>query len=235
MKRLITALSAFAALTGAASALAVGTIPVAVYNFDNATDIASFQKLAGGGKCMTKVRTAGALGVNIDDASPSCVFRTSVIADSDDLSPRFQIQASASFDPRVTTKLRNKLYLSVVSRASATGAYELRIVPMKQRWMMIRDRDGAAGPEVLKSGKIKKIKPKPNKPVPLLLQTFESGTGVGIVAQVNGRTVYVATDFEANPPRGRYNGVAVGSKTGASGDGMLGTFDDITVSIPRNF
>ena len=85
------------------------------------------------------------------------------------------------------------------------------------------------------SGTTKQIKPVAGKPVPLFLQTLESGSGVSIVAQVNGHNVFVGQDNQPNPPRGRDNGVAVGNKTGASALGMLGTFDDITVSVPRNF
>jgi hypothetical protein len=234
-KTLIAAITACSLFAGVASALAAGTIPVAVYNFENPNDINSFQKLSGGGKCTKALRGSGALGVNVGDASPACAFRTSVIADSDDTSPSFQIQASVGYEKKTPVKQQRKLYLSVFSRASASGSYELRIVPSKQKWYVLRDRDGAAPPQNLKSGTFKKIKAAPGKLNTLVLQTFEVAGGVSILGQINGRNVYVATDTEANPPHGRYNGIGVGNKTGASALGMLGSFDNVTVSIPRNF
>jgi hypothetical protein len=234
-KTLIAAITACSLFAGVVSAFAAGTIPVAIYNFDNPNDINSFQKLAGGGKCTKVLRAGGTLGLNVGDASPACTFRTSVIADSGDVSPSFQIQANVGYEKKTPTKLQAKLYLSVFSRASASGSYELRIVPSKQKWYVLRDRDGAAPPQNLGSGTFKKIKPGPGKVNTLVLQTFEVAGGVSILGQINGRNVYVATDLEASPPRGRYNGIGVGSKTGASALGMLGTFDGITVSIPRNF
>jgi hypothetical protein len=234
-KTLIAAITACSLFAGVASALAAGTIPVAIYNFDNPNDINSFQKLSGGAKCTKKLTGGGAMGISVGDTSPACTFRTSVIADSDDLSPSFQIQASVSYDKKTPATAQRKLYLSVFSRASTTGSYELRIVPSKQKWYVLRDRDGAQAPQNLGSGTFKKIKAAPGKANTLVLQTFEVAGGVSILGQINGRNVYVATDTEASPPHGRFNGVGVGSKTGASALGMLGTFDGVTVSIPRNF
>jgi hypothetical protein len=234
-KRLLTTLTAFALLAGAGTAFGAGLIPVAIYNFDNPSDITSFQRLTGGSKCVTKLRPQAALGINVGDTSPACVYRSSVIADSDDTSPSFAIQAVGSVEKKTSKKLQRKVYLSLQTRLSATGRYELRIVPAKQKWSVLRDPEGPVGARVLASGTSKQIRPKPGKPTPMFLQTLAAGAGVGIVAQINGRNVFVAQDDEANPPRGRYNGLATGSKTGASALGMLGTFDNITVSIPRNF
>jgi hypothetical protein len=235
-KKLTATLCALAVFATAGTALAIVTYPVAIFNFTNPNDINSFQKVAGGSKCVKKLRAQVALGINVGDTSPTCAFRTSVIADSQDTSPSQQISATVSWEKKTPVKQQRKLYLSVLTRASATGHYELRIVPVKQKWALIRDPDGAAPATTMASGTLKKIKPGATKPNTLLLQTFAgTGTSVSVFAQIDGVTVLNSVDTGSSPPAGRFNEVAVGSKTGASALDMLGSFDDITISVPSPF
>lgn len=235
-KKLISTLCALGVLASAGTAQAVVTYPVAIFDFTNPNDINSFQKVAGGGKCVKKLRPQVALGINVGDTSPTCAFRTSVIADSQDTSPSQQIQSTVSWEKKTPRNQQRKLYLSVLTRASATGHYELRIVPVKQKWALIRDPDGAAPATTMASGTLKRIKPGATKPNTLLLQTFAgTGTAVSVYAQINGIVVLNSVDTGATPPAGRYNEIAVGSKTGASALGMLGTFDDVTIQVPSPF
>lgn len=235
-KKLTATLCAVAILATAGTALAVVTYPVAIFNFTNPNDLNSFQKVGGGGKCVKKLRPQVALGINVGDASPVCAFRTSVIADSQDTSPSQQISSTVSWEKKTPRNMQRKLFLSVLTRASSSGHYELRIVPVKQRWALIRDPDGPAPATTLASGTLKKIKPGATKPNSLLLQTFAgSGTSVSLFAQINGVTIINSVDTGPTPPAGRFNEIAVGSKTGAAAMGMLGSFDDVTVSVPSPF
>lgn len=237
MRTKLTALLTTAAvLATAATAFAAGVIPVAIFTFENPNDINSFQKTAGGAKCLKKIRPQAALGINIGDASPVCSFRTSVIADSGDLSPSQEIQTSATWEKKTPKNLQAKLFVGVQTRANATGHYELRVVPVKKRWILLRDPNGAAPATTLAAGLLKSIKPGATKPTNLLLRTFAGPTGgVAVTAVVNGAQVFNASDLAPDPPSGRFNGISVGSKTGATGLGMRGTFDDITVRVPSPF
>lgn len=236
MRRNLTAIiCALGVLATAGTALAI-TYPVAIFNFTNPNDVNSFQKVTGTNKCLKKLRSQMALGINVGDASPVCAFRTSVIADSQDTSPSQEIQATVTWEKKTTLKQQRKLFLGVLTRASATGHYELRIVPVKRRWALIRDPDGSPPPATMASGTLRSIKPGATKTNLLLLRSFAgTGTSVTLLAQINGVSVFNSTDTEASPPRGRFNEVAVGNKTGAAAAGMLGTFDDITVRVPSPF
>lgn len=235
-KKLTATIAGIAVLAMAATALAVGTIPVAIFAFTDPGDANSFQKTAGGAKCVKKVRPQAALGINVGDASPVCVFRTSVVADSGNTAPSQEIQATVSYEKKTSVKVRKKLFLSVLTRINATGHYELRIVPTKQRWTVIRDPDGPAPAANLASGILKSIKPGATKPNSLLLRSFDGSGGAStVLAQVNGLTVYNASDVAPSQPTGKFNGIAVGNKTGAAATGMKGSFDNITVRVPSPF
>ncbi len=234
--KLTTLLSTLAVLAVAGTAYAAGSIPVAIFAFADANDINSFQQVAGGSKCVKKVRPAGAMGINVGDSSPACAFRTSVIADSGDVSPSQEISAAASFEAKTPVKAQRKLYLSVLTRANGTGHYELRIIPAKQRWMLMRDPEGSAPAAVLASGILKTIKPKAVKANRLLLRTFSgAGGAIAVTAAINGAQVYNSSDVAPAPPIGKFNEVAVGNKAGTSALGMQGTFDDVTVSVPSPY
>jgi hypothetical protein len=259
--KLTAALCALAVMTTAG--LASASIPVAVFPFTNQSDLSSIIKIIGG-KCVPNV-TGGYMVAKVPDASPECAFRTSVISDSSDTAPTQDIQAAAGYTPKTPTTARAKLYVSVLARLSATGRYELRIVPTKQRWSLIRDPDGPDPPVVLKSGTGKFIKPgaggaakptepaKPTKPSTpsksaaaaatpkatkspaaniLHLQVSGTPDSATIVATINGTSVFSGPDPNAGAPVGRFNGIAVGNKTGKAGTGMIGAFDNVTIRVP---
>jgi hypothetical protein len=233
--RLTFAICALAVLATAAVAHAAGPVPVAIFSFTDPGEANSFTKVAGG-KCAKKIRPAIALGINVKDTSPVCAFRTSVVAASDDTSPSQELQASVSYEQKTPPKLAKKLYLSVLTRASGTGHYELRLVPVKKRWLLIRDPEGTAPAAILASGTLNSIKPKPTKPNSILLRTFAGlGGAIAVTAQVNGLNVYNASDVAPSPPSGKFNEIALGNKAGASAMGMMGTFDNVTVRVPNPF
>lgn len=258
--KLTAALCALAVLSTAG--LASASIPVAVFPFTNQSDLSSIIKVVGG-KCTPNV-TGGYMVVKVQDASPECAFRTSVVADSSDTAPTQDIQASAGYTPKTLTTARAKLYVSVLARLSATGRYELRVVPAKQRWSLIRDPDGVPPPVVLKTGVGKFIKPgaagvaapKPTKPTTptksasaaatatpkatkspaaniLRLRVSGSAEQAIIVATINGTAVFSGPDPNASAPVGRFNGIAVGNKTGKAATGMIGAFDNVTIRVPN--
>ncbi len=68
--KLTATLTTVAALACAATVLAAGSIPVAIFTFENPNDINSFQKTAGGTKCLKKLRPQAALGINVGEHEP---------------------------------------------------------------------------------------------------------------------------------------------------------------------
>lgn len=228
-------LLAVIAVLGTASAASAALVTIAIFPFNDATELASFTKVDGTA-CAKKLRAKKALGINLGEGATRCVFRTSVVADSSDSSPSQDLQASAGYEAKTPKNLRAKLYVSVLVRASATSGYELRVSPAKQRWMVIRDPEGPAPAATLQAGVLKAIKPGPAKLAKLRLRATATGDSVALIASINGATVYSGTEsIAAGAPAGKFMEIGIGNKTGAAGTGMLGTFDDITVRIPGPF
>jgi hypothetical protein len=230
MKRKLTAAICALTVLGMAGVVYANEVAVAVYPFTNPGDAALFIKVKGG-KCSRKP-ISGILSIKLGSDSNECAYRSSVIADSADTSPSIDLTANATYSAKTPANLKNKLYTGILTRASANEHYELRVVPAKQRWILLRDPAGPATESVLQSGAAKFIKVNPAKPNALRLRTFAIAGGVSVIAQVNGKTVYSAVDSSPNPPAGKFNELAVGSKSGSNGSGMVGLFDDVSIRIP---
>jgi hypothetical protein len=231
--KLTLALCAMAVLGGTVSAAYAAEIPVAIYPFTDPGDAAKFFKVKGT-KCSRKP-LAGAMNIKLGADTAECAYRSSVIADSTDTSPSVDVSANATYSAKTPTTLKNKLYVGVLTRASANEHYELRVIPAKQRWIVFRDPAGSGGETALKSGAAKFIKVNPAKPNALRLRTFAISGGVSVIAQINNQTIYSAIDSAPQPPAGRYNELSVGSKTGAAAAGMVGVFDDVSIRVPSPF
>jgi hypothetical protein len=231
--KLTLALCAVAVLGGTVAAARAAEVPVAIYTIADPGDAAKFFKVKGT-KCSRKA-VGGAMNIKLGTGTAECAYRSSVIADSTDNSPNIDISANATYSAKTPSTLKNKLFVGVLTRASANEHYELRVIPAKQRWIVLRDPAGAGAEAVLKSGPAKFIKVNPAKPNALRLRTFVTAGGISVIAQVNGQTVYSAVDGASQPPAGRYNELAVGSKTGAAASGMVGVFDDVAIRVPSPF
>lgn len=150
-------------LLAAAGLARAGVIPVLQATFDSPADQNSFIKVSGT-KCTTKLRplgNGGALGINVGAGTGPCAYRTSVVSSSDDTNPQQDIESAVGYEAKTPKNLLAKLALSVRVRGSTTGFYELRIIPTKQVWQVIRDPEGAGAPAVMKAGTAKFIRPGP--------------------------------------------------------------------------
>jgi hypothetical protein len=230
--KLTLALSSLAVI-GTVGAAYAAEIPVAIYPFSDPGDAAKFFKVKGG-KCSRKP-VGGALNIKAGTDTSECAYRSSVIADSTDNSPSIDLTANATYSAKTPGTLKNKLYVAVLTRASANEHYELRVIPAKQRWILFRDPAGAGGEAQMKSGAAKFIKVNPAKPNALRLRTFAAGASVSVIATINGQTVFSQIDALPQAPAGRYNELAVGNKTGSSASGMVGVFDDVSLRVPSPF
>lgn len=235
MRTKLTALiAACAALTAAAVTLAA-PIPVAQYTFATQGDVTAFQKAVATSKCKKKWRDMMALGVILGPATNSCVMRTSVVADSSDLAPDQIISAVVALGPGGTPKLQKKAYQGVAVRESETAGYELRVLPMAQKWQVFRDPKGPGESALLAAGSGKFIKTG-RKPNSIALKAFDfGGTQTNLIASINGRSVVSQTDSGMDQPDGRRNAVTAGVKGTGAGTGIVGVFDDVTVQVPNPF
>lgn len=218
---------------GVAAAAHAGPVVVALYTFENPADASAFVK-GSGAKC-TKKTGKGNMPITVGPGTNSCVFRSSVVADSSDLAPDQEVSAVGSMGARTPRKLQKKAYVAVQVRASENASWELRVRPITRSWQVFRDPKGAAGPALFRSGKGKFIRTG-SKPNALLLRAFDHGTpNTQLLATVNDKAVVRVTDAAADQPDGRRNGVAAGAKGAAAGTGIVGIFDDVAIKVPNPF
>ena len=228
--KLTAAIAALACACTAAVAQA-GPVPIAVYSFQSGGDVAAFQKQVGKA-CQRKWHQQRAMSVAVGAGTTECVFDTSVVGDSTDPRSDLQMTASASLAGGGDGKLRNRAFVGIAVRSSATSGYELRVFPTAGKWQVFRDPAGAAPAALVRAGQSKAITAK--KPSALLLRAFDFNTPTStIVARVGKQTLHTFTDAEADSPDGRRSAVFVGVKGKGSANGLTGIFDNVAIGVPN--
>jgi hypothetical protein len=231
-KTKLTALIVACAALAAGAVAHAAPIPVAVYQFSTQDDVNAFQKVFGD-KCKRKWANNQAMSITVREGN-SCMYRTSVVADSSDLYADQGMVATATVGGG-TKKQVFKSFVGVGVRRSETAGYVLRVIPNKHKWQYFRDPKGAAGPKLEASGKGKYVKVG-SKPNVIALRAFaRGGTTSSVVGTINGRGVVSATDSGADQPDGRQTVVTTGAKGSGSGAGIMGVFDDVAVQVPNPF
>jgi hypothetical protein len=230
--KLTASLVACVALTTGAAAHAA-PIPVANYTFQAMDDVSAFQRVLGE-KCKRKWAGNQALGIGVGRDTNSCMFRSSVVADSSSTYADQGMVATASVSGG-DAKLQKKSFVGIVVRRSDSAGYILRVLPGSQKWQYLRDPKGPAEPRLEASGAGKFIKGK-NKPNTLSIRAFaHGGTSTSLMASVNGRGVVSTTDSAADQPDGRQTAVVTGAKGSGAATGITGVFDDVIVQVPNPF
>jgi hypothetical protein len=233
MRTKLTALIVACAALGAGAIAHAAPIPVAVYTFQSQDDVNAFQKVFGE-KCKRKLAGGQVMSIAVGPDTNSCVYRTSVVADSSDQYADQGMVATTTAGGG-TKKLAAKSFVGVGVRRSDNAGYVFRVLPNKHKWQYFRDPKGTAGPklEAAGSGKFVKLGSKPNV---IGLRAFSrGGTTTSLVATVNGRAVVSTTDSGADQPDGRQTVVTAGAKGSGAATGISGFFDNVTVQVPNPF
>lgn len=237
-----------AALTLAAAA-AAAPIPVAFYTFETTADTDAFSK-GFGAKCKKKLvmgtpaaddggkkkaGTTGQMGVTVGPGTNHCSYRSSVVGDASDVAPDTDIVGTGTVGRNAPAALKGKAFIGVGVRVSEEAGWELRVIPEKQTWQLLRNPAGSAGATIARAGKGKFIKLL-GKPNSLQLRAFDFGsTDTQLIATVNGKSVVTLTDSAADQPDGRRNIVVAGVKGTAAGAGVTGLFDDVAIRVPNPY
>jgi hypothetical protein len=232
MRTKLTALIVACAALAAGAAAHAAPIPVAVYTFQGQDDVSAFQKVFGD-KCKRKWAGNQVMSIMVREGN-SCVYRSSVVADSSDQYADQGMLATTTVGGG-SKKLQSKSFVGVGVRRSDNAGYVLRVLPNKHKWQYFRDPKGAAGPklEAAGSGKFIKVGSKPNT---VAIRAFSrGGTTTSVVATVNSHGVVSATDSGPDQPDGRQTVVTSGAKGSGSGAGITGFFDNVTVQVPNPF
>lgn len=236
MRTKITALTVLAASLAVVGVAKAAPVPIGAYLFENRADVDAFQKTRGA-KCTKKWYRNAAISITVGPGTNSCAFRTNVVADSSDTSPDQQLSADTALPKSVPVKLQKKAYVGVAVRASENAGYELRVRSVARRWQFFRDPKGAGtGPTLVASGTGKFIRTKLGKGNNLSLRAFDyGGANTQLIAAVNGKRVYAATDSGASQPDGRQSTLTAGVKGTGAGTGVSGIFDNVYVRVPNPF
>jgi hypothetical protein len=233
MRTKLTALIVACMALAAGAAAHAAPIPVATYTFQSRDDVAAFQKVFGQ-NCKRKWAGNQAMSIAIGNDTNSCVYRSSVVADSTDQAADQGMVATTTVGGG-TKKLQSKAFVGLGVRRSDTAGYVLRILPNAHKWQYLRDPKGSAGLrlEASGSGKFVKLGSKPNV---IAIRAFSrGGTTTSVVASVNGHGVVSTTDSGADQPDGRQTVVTAGAKGSGAATGITGVFDNVTVQVPNPF
>jgi hypothetical protein len=234
MRKKLTATLLVGALGAVAAISEAAPIPVAQYTFTTQDDVLAFQKVDGQA-CKRKWQGNQAMGITVGEATNSCTFRTSVVADSSEQLPDQGISATTSVGGRISGKLAKKGFVGVGARHSTTAGYLFRVLPNAHKWQLFRDPKGSGGPALMQGGKGKFIRVG-NKNNLIALRAFSrGGPTTSLTAFVNRQNVVNLTDSGTDQPDGRYTVVSTGAKGQGAGTGILGVFDDVTVQVPNPF
>jgi hypothetical protein len=228
----LTALIVTCAALAAGAAAHAAPIPVATYTFQGQDDVNAFQKVFGV-KCKRKWAGNQAMSIAVREGS-SCLYRSSVVADSSDLYADQGMVATTTVTGG-TRKSASKSFVGVGVRHSDTAGYVLRVLPNKHKWQYLRDPKGPAGLKLESSGSGKFIKLGAKANVIGIRAFSRGGTSTSIVATVNGRSVVSTSDSAADQPDGRQTVVMSGVKGSGSAAGVTGIFDNVTVQVPNPF
>ncbi len=233
MRTKLTALILACAALATAAIAQAAPIPVAVYAFATQDDVNAFQKVFGA-KCSKKWSGNQALGILVGAGTTNCILRSSVVADSSDVTPDQQIAATATLASGGSAKQQRKAFVGVGVRQSEEAGYFLRVLPFARKWQVLRDPKGAAGPTPMAAGTGKFIR-MGKKANSIQLQAFDRGTTTtALVAVVNGRPVLSTNDGATDQPDGRRTVLTDGVKAG-EGAGVSGVFDDVAIRVPNPF
>lgn len=235
MRTKLTALLIACAAIGAGAVASVQAAPisVAVYAFSTQDDVFAFHKVFGSA-CKRKWQGNQMLAIGVGAKTNSCIFRSSVVADSSDSRPDQGMIATTGVTGG-TPKLKKKAFAGVGVRQSDNAGYFLRVLPNQRKWQYLRDPEGAGGLklEASGSGKFVKMGAKPNV---ISIRAFSfGGTTTSIVAVVGGRTVVNTSDAAADQPTGRRTVVLAGAKGSGAATGITGLFDNVNVQVPNPF
>jgi hypothetical protein len=233
MRTKLTALLVTVAALAAGAVAHAAPIPVATYTFQSQDDVNAFQKVFGS-SCKRKWAGNQALGIGVGNNTNSCIYRSSVVADSSDQYADQGMVGTATVGGG-TPKLQKKSFVGVGVRQSNSAGYVLRVLPNAHKWQYFRDPKGAASPKLVASGsgKFVKIGSKPNV---IAIRAFSyGGNTTSVVGSVNGTGVVSTTDSGADQPDGRQTVVTAGAKGSGAGTGITGVFDNVTVQVPNPF
>ncbi len=232
--KLTAMLVACAALAaGVTASVQAAPISVAVYAFSTQDDVNAFHKVFGAA-CKRKWQGNQMLAIGVGENTNSCIFRSSVVADSSDAKPDHGMVATTGVMGG-TKKLSQKAFAGVGVRQSENAGYFLRVLPNKGNWQYLRDPEGAAGAQIAASGSGKFVKAGA-KPNTIAIRAFSfGGPTTSIVASVNGRTVVNTTDSAGDQPSGRRTVVLAGAKGTGPATGIRGLFDNVNVQVPNPF
>ncbi len=234
MRLKLTLMAACATALAVAGVAMAGPVTLALYHFSSSADVAAFPKVKGA-KCQKKLRHGDTMGVIVGQGTNACGFRSSVVGDSSSGGTSLEMAASTNLTGSTPAKLRKKVYIGVAVRQSDNEGYELRVLPVNQKWQVFRDAKGSGGSTLFASGPCKCIRAAGGKRNDLVLRAFNEGSAVRLRAVINGKVKLNAKDTAGNQPAGRRTVLVLGAKGNASAKGAVGAFDDVAIRVPNPF
>jgi hypothetical protein len=219
-----------AALSVAATAGAVRGF--AIYANDMSTGEKKAQIRPSSGRNCKRGGSPEALKVEIGRRTRECIFRTPVIGRD------VEIVTTARLLSGTPREIRRRMFLSVnVRHDEGMGRYQLRVFPRQRKYQLLKVVPGE-DIRFLAVGKgISAIKGI-NMANKLRLRAFnlvdtQDRDDCRLLAYVNGKRLAVVLDKRSGSLQGREASFSVGARRIARD--AVGSFDNVTIRIPRPF
>jgi hypothetical protein len=225
--RSIAASLAVVALALAASASAA---MIGIYRNGMETTAQRAQLVGLAGGSCTRGGSSGALRIAIGKRTGACSYRTPV------LGRNLEISATERLLSGTPPALQRKAYLALELRAGGGAKYQLLTFPLQRKVQLVRV--SGEGSEYLAIAKDVKTVMGVNKANSLRLRAINVTSGpergqAQLVGYVGGAAVVEATDEGAGDLSGLASAVSIGAVK--SGNGVIGSVDDVVVRVPSPF
>ncbi len=228
-KRFSTVLAA-ALAAALISSLPAGAAMVGIYRnrLDSTAQRAQLVKLAGGNCARGGGGTT--LKVTIGKRTEACSFRTPVLGRD------LEIAATERLLSGTPKPLQRKAYLSLELRAGGGAKYQMLLFPLQRKVQLLKTTAGKT--KYLAIAKNLKGAMGINKANVLRLRAVNATSGpekghAKLLAYLGSSLVAEAEDAGAGELSGRASAVVAGAPGNA--DGVVASFDDVSVRVPSPF
>jgi hypothetical protein len=230
MRTRFAAIFAAACLVGLLLAASVGAAMIGIYRNGMETTAQRAQLIKLAGASCARGGSEATLRVTLGEATDACSYRTPVIGRD------LEISATERLLSGTPKGAQQKAYLALELRAGAGAKYQLLVFPLQRKAQLIKVT--GAGSEYLAIEKDLKTVMGVNKANALKLRAINVRSGpergqAKLFAYVGGALVAEATDAAAGELTGGAAAVAIGASK--SGNGVIGSIDDVVVRVPSPF
>jgi hypothetical protein len=230
-KRLTIVILAALALGAVAAGTTFAVKALSIYRNDMDSAAKRGQMVGIAGQNCDRGGSPRAFKITVGKRTKECSYRTPVVGRD------LEIIATGRLLSGTPKTKRPRTYIALILRSGGGARYQLTVFPRQRKYQLRKIlRNGTTRYLAIGKG-IRRIQGI-NKANVMRLRAFNLTStpekdDSRLLVYINKKRMAVVTDRSAGPIKGRFSGVAVGSRKIASG--AVGSFDDVIVRVPSPF